>query len=72
MAEKSKVMWALPMEKVRPSEKPSRIPDDRRNDQISGVGKVYPVLHHVAHTNGRDHSVQNEGHAADDSRGEWN
>ena len=42
--------------------------DDGGDDQVAGVGEVHPVLHHVAHTDGGDHAVEDEGHAAHDGR----
>ena len=44
--------------------------DDGSDDQVAGVGKVHPVLHHIAHADGGDHAVQDEGHAADDGGGD--
>ena len=44
--------------------------NDGGNDQVPGVGEVHLVLHHIAHADGRDHTVENEADAADDGRGD--
>ena len=38
---------------------------ERGDDDVSGVGEVDLVLNNVAHTDCRDHTVEDEGHAAD-------
>lgn len=40
--------------------------DDARDDQVSRFGQVYFILYHVAHTDGRNHTVQHEADASDD------
>src|SRR5699024_8061444 len=44
--------------------------DDRRNDEVAGVGQIHLVLHHVADADGGDHAVQNKADAADDASGD--
>ena len=43
--------------------------DERRDDDVAGVGEVHTVLHDVPHTDGGDHAVQDERHAADGGGG---
>ena len=44
--------------------------NDGGNDQVAAVGEVHAVLHHVAHTDGRDHAVQHKADTADDAGGD--
>ena len=43
--------------------------DDGGDDEVAGLGQVHVVLHDVAHADGGDHAVENEGHAAHDGGG---
>ena len=44
--------------------------DHSSHDEVAAVGKVHPVLHHIADTDGRDHAVEHEADAADDAGGD--
>ena len=44
--------------------------NDGGNDQVAAVGEVHAVLHHVAHTDSGDHSVQHKADTADDAGGD--
>ena len=44
--------------------------NDGGNDQVAAVGEVHAILHHVAHTDGRDHAVQHKADTADDAGGD--
>ena len=44
--------------------------NDSGHDQVAAVGKVHPVLHHIADTDGRDHAVEHKADAADDAGGD--
>ena len=41
--------------------------DHSSHDEVAAVGKVHPVLHHIADTDGRDHAVEHEADTADDA-----
>ena len=43
--------------------------DEGGNDDVTAVGEVHLVLHHVAHAHGGDHAVEHHGHAAHGSGG---
>ena len=50
--------------------KPSRADqNDRRNQQVSGIGKVDLIFYYVAHAYRGNHAVQHKGNAADDCSG---
>ena len=39
--------------------------DDQRNDDVAALGQIHAVLDEVAHADGGDHAVENQGNAAD-------
>lgn len=43
--------------------------NDRRNQQVSGIGKVDLIFYYVAHAYRGNHAVQHKGNAADDCSG---
>ena len=44
--------------------------NDSGHDQVAAVGKVHPVLHHIADTDGGDHAVEHKADAADNAGGD--
>lgn len=44
--------------------------DDGGDDEVTGLGEIHPVLHHVPHAHGGDHAVQDEADAAYDGGGD--
>ena len=67
MASAVRVTVVPPIVKERPLLKPS--PQTKMTPamiKVSRFGQVYFILYHVAHTDGRNHTVQHEADASDD------